>query len=117
MPNIIRVKLDLTKVLEEHLFNGKNGAKYLDVALLPVRESKYGETHVALQDLPRAERDAGKKGPILGNATEKLSTGYQPDAPADVDQTRTRTAPPRSVPSRSQPTERQMANQDGEVPF
>lgn len=82
MPNIIRVKLDVTKVLKEHLFNGKNGAKYLDVALLPVRESKYGETHVALQDLPRELRDKGQKGPILGNATERLPEGYQGDAPA-----------------------------------
>jgi hypothetical protein len=107
MPNIIRVKLDLTKVLQEHLFHGKNGAKYLDVALLPVRESKYGETHVALQDLPRELRDKGQKGPILGNATERTSEGYQQDA-----------APARKP--RNEPSERQKANLDdtvGDVAF
>lgn len=107
MPNIIRVKIDIKKVLTQHLFHGKNGAQYLDCALIPVKESKYGETHFCIQDLPRELRDKGQKGPILGNATEKLSYGYQPDA-----------APARKP--RNEPSERQLANLDdtvGDVDF
>ena len=108
MPNIIRAKIDVTKILKEHLFQGKTGAKYLDFALIPVKESKYGETHFIIQDLPRELRDKGQKGPILGNATEKLADGYQPDA-----------APARKP--RNEPSERQQANLDDtvgeDVPF
>lgn len=106
MPNIIRAKIDVTKILKEHLFHGKTGAKYLDCALIPVKESKYGETHFIIQDLPRELRDKGQKGPILGNATEKLPEGYQQDAPQE-----------RRTPPRSRPTPPPQDNIDEDVNF
>jgi hypothetical protein len=68
MSDKIAIKIDVTKVLKEHLFNGKNGAKYLDILLIPTPDSKYNDSHVAVQSLPKELRDQGKKGPILGNA-------------------------------------------------
>ena len=71
MPNLIYVKIDVTKILKEHLFAGKNGAKYLDVVLIPSSKSQYGDTHMAVQGLPKELRDQGTKGPIIGNAKEQ----------------------------------------------
>ena len=65
----INIKIDVTKVLKEHLFVGKNGAKYLDITLWENRDGvdSYGNTHMAVQALPKELREAGEKGPILGN--------------------------------------------------
>lgn len=65
---MIRCKIDVTKILKEHLFQGKNGAKYLDCTLVPSTNSQYGDTHFICQDLPKELRLQGKKGPIIGNA-------------------------------------------------
>lgn len=68
----INLKIDVTKILKQHLFQGKNGAKYLDITLWENKEGedRFGNTHMAVQDLPRELRDAGEKGPILGNGKE-----------------------------------------------
>ena len=86
MSNIIKGKISLGKITgakilkkdgrtfleitDSKLFEGKNGDVYLDFALIPARESKYGETHFISHDISKDQRDAGKKGNILGNATE-----------------------------------------------
>lgn len=66
----LKLKIDVTKILKEHLFSGKSGAKYLDIVLWENRDGvdQYGNTHRADQDLPKEARDKGAKGPILGNA-------------------------------------------------
>lgn len=66
----LNLKIDVTKILKEHLFEGKNGAKYLDITLWENRDGvdAYGNTHMAVQSIPKALRDTGVKGPILGNA-------------------------------------------------
>ena len=86
MSNIIKGKISLGKITgakilkkdgrtfveitDSRLFEGKNGDVYLDFALIPTKESKYGETHFISHDISKEQRDAGKKGNILGNATE-----------------------------------------------
>jgi hypothetical protein len=67
-PTMLRCKIDVTKILKEHLFQGKNGAKYLDCTLIPSTNSQYGDSHFIVQDLPKELRVSGKKGPIIGNA-------------------------------------------------
>lgn len=71
MPNY-NIKIDVTKILKEHLFQGKNGAKYLDITLWENRDGpdQYGNTHRADQSISKEAREAGEKGPILGNARE-----------------------------------------------
>ena len=88
MPTLIKVKIDLAKIhgakvvkKDKHiwlnldncqLFEGKNGALYLDAALFPTPDSKYGDDYRITQDLPRALREKGERGPILGNAKNKV---------------------------------------------
>lgn len=73
-------KLDVTKILKEHLFPGKGGQKYLDIICIPTPDSKYGDCHVVCQSLPKELRDNGQKGPILGNMKEAAQKPRQ--APA-----------------------------------
>jgi hypothetical protein len=84
MSNIIRVKVDVTKIDKDRLFIGKKGT-YLDLVLLPVRESKFGESHLVKQDVSKEDREAGVEMPILGNATEIVSQPQQrQQAPAQA---------------------------------
>ena len=67
----IFAKIDCVKIDKARLFAGKNGAKYLDVILVPTRDNAYGNEYMIVQSVSKEEREAGVKGPILGNA--KLS--------------------------------------------
>jgi hypothetical protein len=107
MPNLITAKIDLKKVLQEHLFNANSGAQYLDIILIPSKSSQFGDTHFIVQGVNKATRDAGIKGPIIGNAKEKGGEGVQDDAP----QRSTRRAP--ATPPPPPPQE----NIDEDVPF
>ena len=66
---IIRIKIDVTKIDKARIFEGKKG-KYIDVTLVPRKDGadEYGNNYVAIQDVSKEERQAGAKGPILGNA-------------------------------------------------
>ena len=81
----LNIKIDVTKILKEHLFPGKNGAKYLDLTVWENRDGvdSYGNSHMVVQSLPRELRDAGQKGPILGNGkTFGYPAAAQQSAPA-----------------------------------
>ena len=87
MPTIIKAKIDLSKVhgakilkkdgrtfieiTQSQLFEGKNGALYLDAAFFPTPEDKYGNDYRITQDLSKDLRDRGERGAILGNAKLK----------------------------------------------
>jgi hypothetical protein len=61
-------KIDVTKIDKEGLFIGKKG-KYFDFALFENRDGpdEYGNDGFMVQNLPKAQRDAGKKNPIIAN--------------------------------------------------
>lgn len=69
-PRPIKLKLDVKKILKDHLFKGNKGT-YLDLVVWPNKDGpdKYGNTHYVVQELSRAARDAGERGPIIGNLT------------------------------------------------
>jgi hypothetical protein len=112
MPELITAKIDLAKihgakVLEKNgrtfleitdagLFVGSAGARYLDLALFATPGGEYGDYRIT-QDLPKARRDAGERGAILGNGKVR-SVGGSP-APA-----------PRPAPA-------PQADDDSEIPF
>jgi len=74
MSNIIRLKIDVTKIDKSRLFRGKKGV-YLDAVLIPLRQpSDFGDTHIITQDVSKEERDQGIKGAILGNGREIVTT-------------------------------------------
>lgn len=71
---IINAKLDVSKILKDLLFKGKvkpDGHQpiYLDISLLTNRDGKdqYDQDGMVVQSLPKERREAGEKGPILGN--------------------------------------------------
>jgi len=96
---MILLKLDLTKIDKSKLFEGKNGAKYLDVILIDSPGSKYGDDYMAVQGVTKEEREAGVKGAILGNA--KIH-GKKPAGQTNGNQPARRTsAPPAKQPADS----------------
>jgi hypothetical protein len=66
MNELITGKIDVTKIDKDKLYKGKKGT-YLDFALIPTPDSKYGDDYMVVQSIPKEERDAGKKGEVLGN--------------------------------------------------
>ena len=62
------LKIDVTKIDKKYLFKANSGAVYLDVVLFR-NDGKYGDDHVVVQSISKEAREAGEKGPILGNAT------------------------------------------------
>jgi hypothetical protein len=77
------IKINVTRILKDHLYQGKNG-KYLDLALWPNKDGadQYGNTHFVTQSVSKAARESGVKGPIIGNATINIhSQGPTQPAP------------------------------------
>lgn len=64
----IKLRIDVTKILKQHIYTGKKG-KYLDCVVWPNRDGAddYGFTHRVVQEVSREAREAGEKGPIIGN--------------------------------------------------
>jgi hypothetical protein len=89
MNEIIAIKIDVTKILADRLFAGKNGAKYLDAILIPSPDSRYGDSHFIAQSVSKEERAKGIKGPIIGNA--KIIGGSRQDPRKPLPETETKT--------------------------
>ena len=70
MARPIKIKINVTKILKEYIFEGKNG-KYLNLVAWPNKNGtgQYGDTHFVSQDLPKEARDEGVPAPMLGNLT------------------------------------------------
>ena len=64
----IALNLDVTKIDKALLFKGKKGT-YCDLILMENRdgEDNYGNAGFAVQEISKERRDAGEKGPIVGN--------------------------------------------------
>lgn len=110
--DIISVKIDLDKVLEKWLFQGKKGT-YLDAILIPAKggEDKFGNHYMVVQGIEQAAREAGEQGPILGSAKILEKKGGRPtqerenrSAPA-TGTYRRRGAPPARVQAESHPAD------------
>lgn len=75
----IKLKIDVTKILKDHLYKGAKGT-YLDCVVWPNKNGagQHGDTHYIVQELNRQARDAGERGPIIGNATVPEQEQPQP---------------------------------------
>lgn len=89
MARPIKIKINVTKILKEYIFEGKNG-KYLNLVAWPNKNGtgQYGDTHFVSQDIPKEARDSGMQAPILGNLTLP-----EEDAPQQRHEQTTRPAP------------------------
>jgi hypothetical protein len=65
---MIRAKIDVTKILKQHIFVGAKG-KYIDITLMDNKNGvdEFGNAGFVIQDICKEAREAGEKGPILGN--------------------------------------------------
>jgi hypothetical protein len=83
----IQLKIDVTKISKPDLYQGKKGL-YLDAILWENRDgqSQYGDDGYVTQGISKEKRDAGERGPIVGNwkRMEKKS-GAAKAAPASND--------------------------------
>lgn len=70
---MITVKIDIDKIDESKLFQGKKG-RYLDLVLIPTPDSPYGD-YMVKQSQTKEERAAGVQGIILGNARKVVPAG------------------------------------------
>lgn len=77
----ITLKIDVTKIDKSRLFEGKNGAKYLDCVLIETPNSKYGEDFMVCQSVSKEERASGTRGAILGNAKHTGKAGQTKQKP------------------------------------
>ncbi len=95
MSKLIRLKIDVMKIIRESLYKGEKGT-YLDASFFLEDEAdEYGNHGCIRQDIGKETRERGEKGPILGNAK--------------VVQTRQQQAAP---PQRQQPQQRQREADD-----
>src|SRR5680860_964266 len=90
----ISVKINVSKIEKDRLFAGKKG-KYLDcTAFIDLDElDQHGNSGMITQDVTKEEKDAGTKGPILGNtkvfwkdsgkSQETYKDGIRQQAPND----------------------------------
>ncbi len=65
----VSLKVDVTKIEKARLFSGQKG-KYLDATVFIDLDEldQYGNSGMITQDVTKEEKQAGTKGPILGNA-------------------------------------------------
>ena len=75
IPKSISISIDLNKIDQQYIVEGKNGARYLDVKLVNTPDNEYGNDYFVSQSLPKNVREQVKasggeypKTPILGNA-------------------------------------------------
>ena len=67
MSKLIAIKIDVSKIDKDRLFQGKKGS-YLDATVfLNDEEGQYGDNGMITQSVSKEEREAGIKGNILGN--------------------------------------------------
>jgi len=64
---MINVRINVSKIDKEKLYHGAKGV-YLNVCLIETPNNEYGNDYIAIQELPKEERDAGARGAVLGNA-------------------------------------------------
>ena len=113
-------RIDLNKIRQEWIFEGKNGARYLDFIIKDSKEVRFGQDLMVTQDVPKAEREAGTKwGPILGNGknleTDQQGRPTQPDRPQATKPKPPAPRPPRQTQAPGSPVIHEAPDDD--VPF
>jgi hypothetical protein len=65
---MIKYKIDVKKINKDHLYVGEKGT-YLSGVFFENKNgpSQYGDDGFIVQDISKESRDAGEKGPIIGN--------------------------------------------------
>lgn len=101
---MIVLKIDVTKIDKNHLFQGKSG-KYLDAALHD-KPNDFGDDGFITQSVSKEARAAGVKGPIIGN-WRKIGSSQAKSAPPPQKNTAEKVAKPAAA----------VDDEDSSVPF
>lgn len=74
MKQLIKLNLNLAKIDKSMIYiSPKTKAKYLNLTVLLREEpDQYGNDGFVVQDVSKEQKEAGNKGPILGNAKIKV---------------------------------------------
>lgn len=112
----VSLKIDLSKVDMNRIFNGQNGAQYLDMTIFidPNNPGQYGDHGFITQNCSKEEKQQGVQMPILGNGKifwvlePQGAAAFQVQAPQQQ-APRTQQAPP---PPPMPPSHQQNAGQD-----
>ena len=110
---MITLNINATKIDKSALYEGKNG-KYLNLVLFDNRDGpdQYGNNGFVTQDIGKERREAGERGPIIGNwkHVETRSTSQNGAKPPTQDKHNTAKA------NAYQP-ETTQDDADDEIPF
>jgi hypothetical protein len=76
---MIKLKISTWKIDKSHLYEGKNG-KYLNCVLFENKDGtgEYGDDGFIVQDVTKEAREAGERGPIIGNWRHLQIKGGKP---------------------------------------
>jgi hypothetical protein len=85
---MIAVKINVTRIDKTAIFEGKSG-KYVDMLLMENKDGpdQYGNDGFVTQGISKERREAGERGPIIGNWRRINSANAQapkPKAKADA---------------------------------
>lgn len=78
---LIKLKIDVKKINQDRLYNGKKGTYLNAVLFLGQHADDYGNHGMIVEDITKEERDAGVKGNIIGNAKLPMAAQHQQSAP------------------------------------
>ena len=114
MARPIKIKINVTRILKDYLFEGKNG-KYLDLVAWPNKNGagQYGDTHFVVQEPSRDAREKGVQGPIVGNLTLPDADQQQPRQKYQGDGRSER----RPAPKREEEPPMGDGMEDDDIPF
>ena len=92
MSSIINLKIDVTKLTKDKLFEGKKGT-YANLTVAANRDgaSEYGDTHYIFESQSKEEREAGTDKVYVGNGKEfhfngeETKTAPRPEPAMDDD--------------------------------
>jgi hypothetical protein len=75
-----QAKIDVSKIDKTALFKGAKGI-YLDIVIWDNKDGtdQYGNDGFITQDIGKARRDAGERGPIIGNWRNQTSQVTEED--------------------------------------
>lgn len=104
---LIRLKIDVTKIQKNQMFVGKKGT-YLDAAVHENKDGtdQYGNDGFITQEVSKEAREAGEKGPIIGNWKYLAKQQSAPPPP-----------PRRPTPSPKPPADADLDPEGKDLPF
>ena len=78
---MVKCKIDVQKIDKSHLYKTEKG-NYLNVLLMENKggKSKYGDDGFIIQGVSKEAREAGERGPIIGNWQHVESKASAPKA-------------------------------------